>query len=121
MKSSVGDGWKLWHPRLLVASHQIFVGCVQVRGRRHGLDRITRYEIKWNDLREAARTCIPSQLAQLDVTKTASYPHGEDDSSPDLLKVHEWSWRNFGGYQYVKKRLFRTVVIPWRRYVDVRN
>lgn len=71
-------------------------------------------DISWNDLRDAAFTCVPSQLAQLDVTKTPVYPN-EDDGPPDPLLVHEWSWRKFGGYHEVKKRLYRTVVMPWRR------
>lgn len=74
-------------------------------------------EITWYDLREAAHTCVPSQLAELDVTKTAPYP--EDHVATDMLKVHKWSWRAFGGYDDVKKRLFRTVVMPWRRFISV--
>lgn len=74
-------------------------------------------EITWYDLREAAQRCVPSQLAELDVTKTAAYP--EEDFTPDMLKVHKWSWRAFGGYNDVKKRLFRTVVMPWRRFISV--
>lgn len=73
-------------------------------------------KITWNDLRDAAYTCVPSQLAQLDVTKTAAYPN-KDDGPPDPLLVHEWSWRNFGGYREIKKRLYRTVVMPWRRFM----
>lgn len=100
-------------------------GCVALDLRRLCADAWTKawsrsqddVEITWNDLREAAQICVPSQLAQLDVTKTAPYP-GED-SAPDILKVHEWSWRDFGGYSAVKKRLFRTVVMPWRRFISV--
>lgn len=74
-------------------------------------------EIAWHDLSDAAHTCVPSQLAQLDVTKTAVYPHDEG-STPDPVQIHEWSWRNFGGYDDVKKRVYRTVVMPWRRFIS---
>jgi SpoVK/Ycf46/Vps4 family AAA+-type ATPase len=73
-------------------------------------------DISWSDLREAAHACVPSQLAQLDVTKAPTYP-SKEDGSPNSLKVHEWSWRNFAGYHDVKKRLYRTVVMPWRRFI----
>jgi SpoVK/Ycf46/Vps4 family AAA+-type ATPase len=100
-------------------------GCVALDLRRLCADAWTKarsrsqedVEITWNDLREAAQICVPSQLAQLDVSKTAPYP--EEDGAPDILKVHEWSWRDFGGYSAVKKRLFRTVVMPWRRFISV--
>lgn len=70
-------------------------------------------EIMWNDLRDAAQAIVPSQLAQLDVAKTESFPQ-DGEEPPDPHEVHEWSWRNFGGYEEVKKRLYRTVVMPWR-------
>lgn len=100
-------------------------GCVASDLRRLCADAWTKawsrsqddIEITWNFLREAAQICIPSQLAQLDVTKTSPYP--EEDGAPEILKVHEWSWCNFGGYSAVKKRLFRTVVMPWRRFISV--
>ena len=74
----------------------------------------SQHELQWNDLIEAARLCIPSQLAQLDVTKT---PHCPFDGT-DYAKIHEWAWSGFGGYAEIKKRIFRTVVMPWRRYLD---
>lgn len=99
-------------------------GCVASDLRRLSADVWTRawsrspdnVEITWNDLRDAAHTCVPSQLAQLDVTKTPVFPH-EGDGPPDPQQIHEWSWRNFGGYHEVKKRLYRTVVMPWRRFI----
>jgi SpoVK/Ycf46/Vps4 family AAA+-type ATPase len=103
-------------------------GCVASDLRRLSADAWTRawsrspdnVEITWNDLRGAAHNCVPSQLAQLDVTKTPVFPH-EGDGPPDPLKIHEWSWRNFGGYHEVKKRLYRTVVMPWRRSIANEN
>lgn len=74
-------------------------------------------ELSWNDLRNAAYTCVPSQLAQLDVTKTASFREHEANGPLDPLKIHELSWRKFDGYPKVKKRLYRTVVMPWRRFI----
>ena len=99
-------------------------GCVALDLRRLCADAWTRawsrsqdnVEFTWYDLREAAHTCVPSQLAELDVTKTAPYP--EQDVATDMLKMHKWSWRDFGGYNDVKKRLFRTVVMPWRRFIS---
>ena len=70
--------------------------------------------LQWEDLKEAARQCIPSQLALLDVTKTPICPI----EGADYATIHDWAWRDFGGYREIKKRIFRTIVMPWRRYLD---
>jgi SpoVK/Ycf46/Vps4 family AAA+-type ATPase len=79
----------------------------------------------WEDLREAARVCIPSQLAQLDVTKPTSWlteneagHAAANDAAHVARRRHEESWRRFGGYPDVKKRVYRTVVAPWVRHLD---
>lgn len=76
--------------------------------------------VTWTDLREAARSCVPSQLAQLDVAMTWPVDTGEgvcSDSPEHWKRVHESSWQRFGGYDEMKKRLYRTVVGPWKRYI----
>lgn len=69
--------------------------------------------ITWNDLSEAARNCVPSQLAALDVTKFTFLL--DSCSVGDWLRIHELSWKGFAGYANTKKRIYRTVVVPWRR------
>ena len=70
--------------------------------------------LQWEDVKEAARQCIPSQLAQLDVTKTPPCPM----DNADYATIHDWAWSGLGGYREIKKRIFRTIVMPWRRYLD---
>lgn len=70
----------------------------------------------WNNLRDAADKCIPSQLVELDVTKPK---HATGATSPDKwLQVHQESWQSFAGYDQVKKRIFRTIVLPWKRHLS---
>ena len=79
---------------------------------------LSNARIVWNDVRESARVCVPSQLARLDVTSTSMYTEqvpgaeiGDADSSK--LLAHEKAWSIFGGYQDMKNRVYRTVVSPW--------
>jgi SpoVK/Ycf46/Vps4 family AAA+-type ATPase len=81
-------------------------GCVAA-----DMQQLSVYET-WDELLDASRRCIPSQLAQLDVTKTPTGPF------TDYAQNHEWAWKDFGGYHEIKKRIFRTVVMPWRRFLD---
>lgn len=79
-------------------------------------------KVKWPDILEAVRNCIPSPLVALDVTP----PYiqlGEDDGSDVSIEVnfhqrHEQCWSRFGGYLDVKDRLYRTLVGPWRRHLS---
>jgi SpoVK/Ycf46/Vps4 family AAA+-type ATPase len=66
----------------------------------------------WEDLQEAARVCVPSQLALLDVTKPTPSAAGLS-----WTEIHDHSWRTFGGYSSIRKRVFRHVVAPWRRFL----
>jgi SpoVK/Ycf46/Vps4 family AAA+-type ATPase len=68
--------------------------------------------LEWEDLREAARACIPSQLSELDVQKPIT---ASDNLS--WVEIHEKSWSTFGGYATIQKRVFRHVVGPWRRFL----
>jgi SpoVK/Ycf46/Vps4 family AAA+-type ATPase len=79
--------------------------------------------ILWEEIREATRSCIPSQLAQLDV----SIPRDENEHFDTSLLVDkrdtkerfQQSWQSFGGYSEMKANLFRTVFRPWcRRHFD---
>ena len=74
-----------------------------------------RRGLVWNDLAEAARRSVPSQLRQLDVTKTPAIPDELVGSDP--YRVHEWAWQDFAGYNEMKQGLYRTVVSPWRRAI----
>jgi SpoVK/Ycf46/Vps4 family AAA+-type ATPase len=66
----------------------------------------------WEDLQEAARVCVPSQLALLDVIKPVPSAAGLS-----WTEIHDQSWRTFGGYSSIRKRVFRHVVAPWRRFL----
>ena len=71
----------------------------------------------WEDLEEAARRVIPSQLALLDVTiaskKNNPLHLNKDKCSPKELFLD--CWRQFGGYEETKENIYRTIVAPWRR------
>jgi SpoVK/Ycf46/Vps4 family AAA+-type ATPase len=73
----------------------------------------------WENWKEATLSCLPSQLASLDVTKPTLY--FQEDVSTDWLNIHESSWHSFFGYSSIKKRVFRTVVAPWRRKIHSRS
>ncbi|GAX28249.1 hypothetical protein FisN_27Hh101 [Fistulifera solaris] len=68
--------------------------------------------VDWNYLRDVAEACIPSQLAMLDVTKPRL-----SEMLVDPLDRHTESWKALAGYKSVKKRVFRTVVLPWKRFM----
>lgn len=78
--------------------------------------------LTWEDIRESTRNCIPSQLSQMDVSMTRFVGY-EDvigyDGSIDYRKRFEIGWKNFGGYADMKKRIYRSVVGPWRRLTDL--
>ena len=78
---------------------------------------LSNARIVWNDVRESARVCVPSQLARLDVTSTSMYteqvPDAEVEIADSSKLAHEKAWSTFGGYQEMKKRVYRTVVSPW--------
>jgi SpoVK/Ycf46/Vps4 family AAA+-type ATPase len=61
--------------------------------------------LQWEDLCDAAHACIPSQLSELDVIK------------PRLRTDDGDSWSGFAAYHSVKKQLYRSVVIPWQRFL----
>lgn len=78
---------------------------------------LSNARIVWNDVRESARLCVPSQLARLDVTSTSMYteqvPGAEVGVADSSKLAHDKAWSIFGGYQEMKKRVYRTVVSPW--------
>jgi SpoVK/Ycf46/Vps4 family AAA+-type ATPase len=84
-------------------------------------------EVSWEDLKEATRSCIPSQLAQLDVTIPRD---AMDQDNFDILSfvdtrgTKEWfqkCWPKFGGYHDMKADLYRTVFRPWCRRQHLSN
>eukprot|EP00934_Nitzschia_sp_Nitz4_P000727 Nitzschia sp. Nitz4//scaffold38_size140716//123029//125560//NITZ4_003171-RA/size140716-processed-gene-0.68-mRNA-1//-1//CDS//3329550150//727//frame0 len=64
--------------------------------------------LDWEDLQLAARAAVPSQLAELDVCKPIF------DPSLSLDQLHVTSWSCLGGYETLKKDVYRQVVIPWK-------
>jgi len=80
--------------------------------------------VSWSDMKDAARSCIPSQLSQLDVMVSRPISYADDAvgllSSLSLAEKERWiyhqSWIKFGGYGDMKANVYRTVVRPWRCY-----
>lgn len=66
----------------------------------------------WEDLKYAAMSTVPSQLALLDVVKPST--HNVMDTK-DWEVIHYECWTLLGGCDSIKKRIYRTVVLPWRR------
>jgi len=89
--------------------------------------RVPRPEIQWEDVFKAAQLHVPIQLESVDVCKPTSFISGDptnemskDGIDPnDWVKVHELSWKKFGGYPKIKKRVLRTVVGPWKRFLKL--
>ena len=71
--------------------------------------------VQWSDVRDAAQSCVPSQLSSMDVIPSKLlYEYNNDTVRIDAKKEFELAWKDFGGYSDMKIRLFRTVVRPWR-------
>jgi SpoVK/Ycf46/Vps4 family AAA+-type ATPase len=67
---------------------------------------------EWEDLREATRYCVPSQLSELDITKSRVF-----ESDMSWKEIHLESWKKFGGYEKLKRDIFRQVVVPWKQFL----
>lgn len=74
--------------------------------------------VEWSDVKQAARSCVPSQLASMDVipAKLGDF-QGSDMRQVDAKAEFEWAWKDFGGYSDIKTRIFRTIVRPWRYHI----
>lgn len=92
----------------------------------HSLDMILSFgnlmqdtKVEWSDVREAARSCIPSQLASMDVIPAKLGYHNDSNTIKqlDAKEQFELAWKDFGGYNDMKTRLFRTTVRPWRYHI----
>ncbi|GAX23327.1 hypothetical protein FisN_27Lh101 [Fistulifera solaris] len=75
--------------------------------------RADEQPMDWNYLRDVAETCVPSQLAMLDVTKPRL-----SESIVDPIDRYTECWKALAGYESVKKRVFRTVALPWKRFME---
>ncbi len=73
--------------------------------------------VTWEDVKEAARTCVPSELSSLDVIPASTADCLGHDAAVDSKRGFELAWGGFGGYHDEKKRLFRTVVRPWKYHI----
>lgn len=75
--------------------------------------------LEWDDLKETARICMPSQLDQLDVTVCSSNTWDIDTSNSmdKWRKIHELSWMCLGGYHEMKAKIYRSVERPWRHHI----
>ena len=108
-------------------------GCVAADLKRMCIDALTRSKaradlhiiherearIEWSDVREAARQCVPSQLAQLDV----SIARDIGDESEQVLNTlpprdaffQFWDNR-FAGHREMKAKIYRSIIWPWKRH-----
>ena len=73
---------------------------------------VVHKSFEWNDIRDAARLCVPSQLAELDVARPQVF-----SSDLSWKEIHSQSWKSFIGYENLKRSIFRQVVAPWRRFL----
>ena len=76
-------------------------------------------KVNWNDIKEAARRCIPSQLSSLDVipSNLADYD-GHEKPTLQPRELFELAWNRFGGYHDEKKRLYRAIARPWAYHMN---
>jgi hypothetical protein len=73
---------------------------------------------------EAAYSLVPSQLAALDVQKPLQLitESSQNNNNMDNEKeMFQESFRTLAGYDTMKQRLFRAVVLPWRRHLKGGN
>ena len=78
-----------------------------------------RPKVKWEDIKEAARLCIPSQLSSLDVIPSNLRDYdGKEKSILQPREEFKLAWRNFGGYHLEKKRLYTAIVKPWSYHIN---
>ncbi|KAL7545148.1 hypothetical protein ACHAWF_008503 [Thalassiosira exigua] len=80
--------------------------------------RSKNFSVKWEDIKEAARSCVPSQLSTMDVIPASSIDDlGSNGQLMTTKQEFELAWKNFGGYHEEKKRLYQTVVRPWKYHI----
>lgn len=72
--------------------------------------------VQWDDIKEATRNCMPSQLAQLDVTLTRDMDEVNIIKYESLKDEFFASFHNFGGYDELKAKIYRSVILPWKRW-----
>jgi len=75
------------------------------------------HEVTWSSLCAAALSIVPSQLSALDVQKPDYLFESmlEQSGAADWKRHHFMCFERMGGYDDMKRRLYRTVVVPWRR------
>ena len=91
---------------------------------RNDDDDVSHIILRWDDIRESTRNCIPSQLAQIDVSITRFLDDFDvigSDGSIDYKRRFDLTWKRFGGYHTMKKRIYRSIVNPWIRYLDTKS
>lgn len=92
--------------------------CVDALTRSMARSKVNSLEVKgvqWDDIKEATRNCIPSQLAQLDVTLSRDIDKVHHTQHLTLKEEFLASFQCFGGYGELKAKIYRTVILPWKR------
>ena len=92
--------------------------CVDALTRSMARSKVNSLEVKgvqWDDIKEATRNCVPSQLAQLDVTLSRDIDKVHHTQQLTLKDEFLASFQCFGGYGELKAKIYRTVILPWKR------
>ena len=74
--------------------------------------------VTWDDVKEAARRCIPSQLASMDVITATPGDCSNENKTLHQREEFDIAWKSFGGYHEEKKRLYTAIVRPWKYHMD---
>lgn len=74
--------------------------------------------VTWDDVKEAARRCIPSQLASMDVITATPGDCSNENKTLRQREEFDIAWKSFGGYHEEKKRLYTAIVRPWKYHMD---
>jgi transitional endoplasmic reticulum ATPase len=92
--------------------------CIDALTRSMARSKANSLEVRrvlWDDMKEATRNCVPSQLAQLDVTLTRDIDDVHNTKYNSLKDEFLASFQCFGGYDELKAKIYRTVILPWKR------
>lgn len=74
--------------------------------------------VTWEDIRNAAQACVPSQLTQLKVSVTRTIDMTDEGNQQNNLRDKFCrNWGLFGGYKDLKEKIYRTVLSPWTQHM----
>ena len=111
-----------WFPQWVQGLAKLTAGFVAADlVRFHRLAQEKEVTTSWIELCAIANSIVPSQLAALDVQKPRlMFPGSNSEGNTDIdwSRHHMLCFEDIGGYDAMKRRLYRTVILPWRRLLD---